>query len=80
MSGKIRFEYDAERQILIKCPSEGRPKIIEKGELIWRDFAPQDEPYARAIFLGQGCWERLDTIDEEQARRILKEWGCAEII
>jgi len=75
MSTKIRFEFDAERQIMIKCSSEDSPKIIEKSNLIWRDFGPQDEPYARAIFLGQGCWERLDTITEDEAQRILTQWG-----
>lgn len=75
MSAKISFEFDAERQVLIKCSSEDLPKIIEKSNLIWRDFGPQDEPYARAIFLGQGCWERLDTIKKEQAQHILTQWG-----
>ena len=72
---KIRFEYDAERQVLIKCSSEELPKIIDKNNLIWRELGPQDESYAKAIYLGQGCWERLDTITEEKAQRILTEWG-----
>ena len=75
MSAIIRYEFDAERQVLIKCSSEDAPKIIEKSNLVWRDFEPQDEPYARAIFLGQGCWERLDTINEEMAQSILSQWG-----
>jgi len=72
---KIRFEYDAERQVLIKCSSEDLPKIIDKNNLVWRNFGPQDDSYARAIFLGQGCWERLDTITEAEAQRILAQWG-----
>ena len=72
---KVRYEYDAERNILIKCSSGKLPKILRKSDLIWRDLGPQDESYARAIFLGQGCWERLDTISEEEAYRILTQWG-----
>lgn len=75
MSAIIRYEFDAERQVLIKCSSEDSPKIIEKNNLVWRDFGPKDESYARAIFLGQGCWERLDTINEEKAQSILAQWG-----
>lgn len=75
MSEGIRFEFDAQRQVLIKCSSADSPKIIEKNYLVWRDLGPQDEQYARAIYLGQGCWERLDTVDEEEARRILTNWG-----
>jgi len=75
MRATIRFEFDAERQVLIKCPSEGLPKIIEKNSLIWRDLGSRDASYARAIFLGQGCWERLVTVEEAEAQRILTEWG-----
>ena len=71
MSAKINFEYDAIRQVLIKTPAEGLPQIIEKENLVWRDLDQQDESYAKAIYLGQGCWERLDTITEEEARQIL---------
>ncbi len=69
------YEYDSERQVLIKCSSGDSPKIIRKGKLSWQELGAQDDQYARAIFLGQGCWERLDTISEEEALQILKEWG-----
>ena len=72
---RVHFEYDAERQVLIRCSSDGLPQIIERSNLVWRNFGPQDEPYARAIFLGQGCWERLDSVKEEEAYRILERWG-----
>lgn len=72
---QIRYEYDSERNVLIKCSSEDLPKIIDKNNLVWRNLGPQDDSYARAIFLGQGCWERLDTITETEAQRILTQWG-----
>lgn len=75
MRGKDRFEFDAVLQVMIRCPFEGSPKIMEKSALVWRDLGPDDESYARAIWLGQGCWERLDTLTEEEARRILAQWG-----
>lgn len=52
MSAKIRCEFDAERQVLIKCCPEDSPKIIRKSNLKWHDFSLEDEQYARAIFLG----------------------------
>ena len=75
MREKIRYEFDAEMQVLIKYSSKDSPKIIEKNNLLWRDFGVQDESYARAIFLGQGCWERLDSITEDEAQAILTRWG-----
>ena len=78
MSAIIRYEFDAERQVLIKCSSEDSPKIIEKSNLHWRDFGAQDEAYARAIFLGQGCWERLDSITEDEVQTILTRWGYSK--
>lgn len=75
MGEKIRFEFDFERQVLIKCSPNDFPKIIERSNLIWRDLGPDDDSYARAIFFGQGCWERLDTVDEGEALRILEDWG-----
>ncbi len=52
------------------------PKIMRKSDPVWRSFGPQDDPYMRAIFLGQGCWERLDSISEDRARRIMEAWGA----
>ena len=75
MSSEIHFEYDAEREVLIKCTSDDCPKIIRKSNLVWQYLGPNDESYARAIYLGQGCWERLDTISEDEASHILTEWG-----
>lgn len=75
MEETIGFEYDAEGQVLIMLSRKAAPKIIEKNNLVWRNFGPQDESYARAIYLGQGCWERLVAIDENEARCILKQWG-----
>lgn len=74
MAENFSYEYDAERQVLIKLSRMESPKIIEKNNLVWRNLGPQDETYARAIYLGQGCWDRLDTIGEDEARCILKQW------
>ena len=75
MGANVRFEFDAERQVLIRCSSENSSQIIEKRNLIWRELGPQDESYARAIYLGQGCWESLviavcDILYSETIRRL----------
>ena len=74
MTEEIRYEYDAKGQALIRC-APGEPMlIIDKSNVVWRELSPEDEPYARAIYLGQGCWERLVTINEETAKYILGRW------
>ncbi|MBQ3755873.1 MAG: hypothetical protein II873_01995 [Oscillospiraceae bacterium] len=74
-TGKAYYEYDWECEVLIRIPREGLPKIFYRQEMQWRDFDAADELYDRAIYLGQGCWERLRSIEEEEALQILKDWG-----
>lgn len=76
MGKKSKYEYDAGAQVLIRIPSKGSPKVASRTEPHWENLGSKYESYARAIYLGQGCWERLDTISEEKAQEILKEWGC----
>ena len=74
-TGKAYYEYDWECEVPIRIPREGLPKIFHRQEMQWRDFDAADELYDRAIYLGQGCWERLRSIEEEEALQILKDWG-----
>ena len=48
-----------------------------KNELKWESFLgnSKHEFYARAIYLGQGCWDELYIIDEWEAMNMLREWG-----
>lgn len=69
------YEYDEEREVLIKIQSGELPKILHRSERRWRDLNYSDDSYMRAIFMGQGCWERLETITLEEGQRVLKEWG-----
>lgn len=71
-----RYEYDAERSVLLKIEQGKAPRIISRDEPQWRALSEADEPYRRAVFLGEGCWERLETVSEETAAGILQEWGC----
>ena len=72
-----KYEYDAEGEVLIKLARGEVPKIMRRRTLTWNVLTGQglDDRYARAIFLGQGCWEKLDTISEEKAQKVLKSWG-----
>lgn len=67
------YYYDEKYERLIS--TGGLMQIIEKNNLVWRELGPEYESYARAICLGQGCWELIECIDEGQAREILKSWG-----
>ena len=73
MEPSCKYEYDETYEILVRCSFP--PKLIRKDHLVWEDLEPKYDSYARAIFMGQGCWERLDTITEAQALKILDEWG-----
>ena len=74
MDHKTYYEYDQKRQVLIKLSPDESPRIIKKGENSWRPFGPEDDRYARAVFQGQGCWEDLTTLTEEEGEKILQGW------
>ena len=74
------YQYDSQYKNVIIRTAQGRfPEILHKGDKQWSVLAPKpndpDDMYTRAIYLGGGCWERLDDIDEDMAENILKEWG-----
>jgi len=71
----MRFEFDELCGVLIKIPSDGSPEIMRKSDPVWKCFSEGDDSYARAIYFGQGCWERLDTVSEVRARSIVLSWG-----
>ena len=66
--------------LIRKADKDSIPEILHKGDKKWMPLKPQpdyrDEDYCRAIYLGQGCWEDLEQITEEEDAEILKEWGC----
>ena len=70
------YEYDAERSVLICLKQGAAPRIISKDNPQWRTLGAADEQYRRAICLGEGCWERLESVNEAAAACILHEWGC----
>ena len=72
------YEYDSEMGAMVRNTRDGMPLIIRKMEPRWKELGGLDDSYSRAIYIGQGCWERLDTIDEEKAQQILSEWGHSE--
>lgn len=69
------FQYDKIHEVLIK--SGRRPMILHKTEGKWRplDFNI-DANYGRALFLGEGWWEYLDDISDEEAKKIANEYGA----
>ena len=73
----VDYEYDEKYHVLIKKIHVAIPQILKKGEPGWEDLLPggKYEPYARAVYLGQGCWENLASISHEKAQEVLMEWG-----
>ena len=76
MGRKTQYEYDDKAQVFIRIPTRGSPMVASRTEPHWGNLGSKYESYAQAIYRGQGCWDRLDTISEEKAQEILKEWGC----
>ncbi len=78
------YRYDVfSKDVLIHSSfDENGPHILHKGDKQWSQLRPRpdfkDEEYCRAIYLGQGCWEALRTIDESEVLQILREWGYEE--
>lgn len=81
----IWYQYDSvEKDVLIRYVEDNQfHEILHKGDKAWRALYPQpndnDELYTRAIWLGEGCWECLDDITEQEAEKILKDWGYDEM-
>lgn len=79
------YQYDSvEKDVLIRLVEDNRyHEILHKGDKAWRALYPQpddkDELYTRAIWLGEGCWDYLDDITEQEAEKILKDWGYTEL-
>ena len=77
----VWYQFDSvHKDVLIRClGKEYAPEILHKGDKEWGMLAPrpndEDELYTRAVWLGEGCWEWLDTITEEEAIQILHAWG-----
>lgn len=75
MDNKTYYEYDQKREVLIKLSPDKSPMIFKREEHCWRYLGPDDDRYARAIYLGQGCWEDLTTITGKEGEKILETWG-----
>lgn len=74
----VRYEYDAVGQAIIRIAPEDTPRIIRERDHVWREFGPFDDSYRRAIYLGQGCWDRLETITKGQAEFIIGHWQAGK--
>ncbi len=73
---KYSYEYDQEREVLVRHDKNGLPMLMRKSDLVWESVLDsKNDMYGRAIFLGQGCWDRLNDISSEEAEKILAEWG-----
>ena len=77
MEERIQYEYDETCQVMIRVSSEESPKIMEETNPVWRELGKEDDMYARAIYMGQGCWEDLRTITAEEAEEVLHRWGVS---
>ncbi len=76
------FDRVSKSVLIRELSEEGWPEILHKGDKCWSPLRPRpdfkDEDYCRAVYLGQGCWEDLQSIDETEALKILHEWGYEE--
>ena len=82
MSAFYEYDYVSEDVLIRQLDGETTPEILHKGDTKWEYLRPRpdykDESYCRAVYLGQGCWEDLKTINQDEADKILKQWGYTE--
>ena len=77
----INYAYDRDKNILIRHRVGSNGFIHEvrsyydKKWIIVPNKENKYEEYARAIFLGQGAWDRMESITNEEAYRIMRMWG-----
>ena len=78
------YEIDSrtENVLIRRLHGAPAPEILHKGDREWEWLVPgedyKNERYCRAWYLGQGCWEDLDEISEEEAMDVLKQWGYTD--
>ncbi len=80
----MNYEYDVvKKNVLIRIGADRKPEILHRGDKCWCLLMPRpdnpDDLYCRAIFLGGGCWEDLEFIDDFEVQEILEEWGYDEM-
>ena len=82
MATMYQYDFRSKDVLIRRLDGEAVPEILHKGDTQWEVLAPssdyKDEEYCRAVYLGQGCWEDLKKITEDEATEILKEWGYTE--
>lgn len=69
----VGYQYDRKAEVLIKTEPRRMPVQCSKKEPVWK-YLENDGNYMRAIYLGEGCWEQLETITEETAQKLIEEW------
>lgn len=72
------YQYDVRtKNVIIRRLDDGLPEILHKGDKEWRLIyaGGEDDLYARAVKFGEGCWEDLKIITEDEALRIIESWN-----
>ena len=81
-SKTIRYEkriFADDLIAIVRHTHQKEPEVLRKRDLKWTSvFEPENDLYLRAYSFGQGCWEELFKITEEEAKDILNEWGYKE--
>lgn len=77
-----RYDFTTDDVLIRKLDGNSTYEILHKGDKSWQLLRPRpdykDEDYCRALFLGQGCWEDLKQISEEDCAKILMNWGYSD--
>lgn len=72
------MNYETDNYAIIQIGGlEEVGRMITKTKLKWESVY-NDDSYSRAVFLGQGCWDRLKDISPEEAHAMLEGWGVAD--
>ncbi len=77
------YQYDVRKKdVLIRTDKDRKPEILHRGDEKWQLLMPKpedpDDEYTRAVWLGGGCLEDLESLDDIDLEEILEEWGYQE--
>ena len=68
------YDYNRKAEALLGHTKDGMYMIMRRVDPRWKELGGADDSFARAIYIGQGCWDELEDISKEDAERLLDEW------
>ncbi len=74
----MAYWYDKEFEVMAQLERKNIPlRVRSRKDIGWTYVPNKDhkyEEYSEAILIGEGCWDRLEKIPDDDAKKIIKDW------